>query len=104
MAGFQVTPESFAPVAGQMRDVANQLIQAWQPVATQSQGVQFGRGDDIVSPLIQVSLQGAVALVNSSINSAAEALGSYADGLDAVGQLYLDTEQGTTSMLSPGSS
>lgn len=101
MAGFTVDPDSFPPLAGQLRQAGEQLQAAWEPVMQQSRSVRFGRGDDVVSPLIQVSLQGAVALVDSCIKSSSDALNGYADGLEAMGKTYADTEQSTKTMMKP---
>ncbi len=101
MTGFTVDPDTFGPLAGQLRQVADQLQTAWEPVRQQSLSVQFGRGDDVVSPLIQVSLQGAVSLVDSCLASSAKALHGYADGLEAMGKTYAEAEHGTTTMLKP---
>ena len=99
MTGFTVDPSSFSPVAGQLRDVAGQLDTAWGPVKAQTQEVKFGRGDDPVSPLIQVSLQAAVQLVDSSITSSGTSLHSYAAGLLRMASTYHETEHATTQMM-----
>jgi hypothetical protein len=101
MAGFTVDPDSFAPLAAQLRQAADQLQSSWEPVKQQSGSVRFGRGDDVLSPLIQVSLEGAVSLVDSCLASSVDALHGYADGLESMGTTYADTEQGTTSMMKP---
>lgn len=99
--GFTAQPESFPPSAQQIRQAGQQLAAAWAPVKDQSESVPFGRGDDMVSPLIQVSLQGAIALVDSCVASSAKALAGYADGLQAMGETYTQAEQDTTTMLKP---
>lgn len=99
VTGFSVSPDSFAPVAGQLHDIAGQLDTAWEPVKSQTQAVRFGRGDDPVSPLIQVSLQAAVQLVDSSITSSSRSLHSYAAGLQRMGSTYHETEHATTQMM-----
>lgn len=101
MAGFTVDPDSFAPTAQQLRQAGSQLESSWGPVMNQSQSVHFGGGDDVLSPLIQVSLQGAVALVDSCIKSSVEALNGYADGLESMGKIYAAVEQGNKSMMKP---
>lgn len=99
MGGFTIDPDTFAPIAAQLRQAGSRLESSWHPVMTQSQAVHFGRGTDVVSPLIQVSLQGAIALVDSCIKSSAQALSGYADGLDSMGGTYALAEQGTTSLM-----
>jgi hypothetical protein len=101
MAGFTVQPETFGPIADQMRQAGEQLQSSWEPVLGQSQSVPFGRGDDVVSPLIQVSLQGAVSLVDSCIKSCTDALNGYADGLESMARTYSDVEDQTNSMMKP---
>jgi hypothetical protein len=53
----------------------------------------------VLSPLIQVSLEGAVSLVDSCIRSSVAALAGYADGLEAMGRTYAGAEQGTTAIM-----
>lgn len=101
MTGFTVDPDTFGPVAEQIRQAGTQLPTAWEPVRAQSEAVQFGRGDDMISPLIQVSIQGAVSLVDRCIQTSATALSGYADGLDRMGDTYRDVETGTTHMMKP---
>jgi hypothetical protein len=98
MGGFTVDPDTFAPTADQLRQAGAQLTSAWDPVMQQSQSVRFGT-DDVVSPLIQVSIQGAVALVDSCVKSSVEALNGYADGLENMGKTYAEAETGTTTMM-----
>ncbi len=101
MAGFTVSPESLGPVAAQLRQAGEQLDAGWQPVISQSRSVRFGRGDDVVSPLIQVSLEGAVSILDSCVKSCTTALSGYADGLESMAQTYSDAEQQTTGLLTP---
>jgi hypothetical protein len=101
MAGFTVQPESLGPVAAQLRQAGEQLAASWQPVVSQSQSVRFGRGDDMVSPLIRVSLEGAMSIVDSCVKSCTTALGGYADGLESMAKTYSDAEQQTNQMLTP---
>ncbi len=96
---FTVQPESFDPTAAQLRQVCDGLQAGWEPVRSESQAVKFGRGDDMVSPLIQVSLQGAVALVDSCISSSAKSLHGYADGLVSMGKTYADAEHTNNSLM-----
>lgn len=102
MTGFHANPENLSAAAQQMRQVASQLAPAWQPVAQQTQSVRFGEGYDIVSPLIQATLMGALQLVDSCMATSTDALNDYADGLEAMARTYGDTETGITAMLKPG--
>jgi hypothetical protein len=99
MPGFTVDPDSLPPLAARLRHAGDELQSSWEPVARQSQSVRFGRGDDVLSPLIQVSLEGAVSLVDSCIPSSVAALAGYADGLEAMGRTYAGAEQGTTAIM-----
>ncbi|MGI8761256.1 MAG: hypothetical protein ACR2LF_08190 [Jatrophihabitantaceae bacterium] len=101
MGQFTVDPDSFGPLADQLRHSAADLETAWAPVLQQSQSLHFGRGDDLISPLIQVSIQGAVALVDSCMKSSAKALTGYAGGLQQMGATYRQAEEHTTSLLTP---
>ena len=102
MTGFSVEPESFAPVAGRLRDAGTRLQAAWEPVRGVTQGVHFGSGTDTVSSLIQTSLAAAVEIVESCVRSSSTSLGGYADGLESMGRTYGDTEQQTTSLFEAG--
>lgn len=102
MTGFTADPESLSAAAQQMRQVAQQLVPAWQPVAQQTESVRFGEGYDIVSPLIQATLMGALQIVNSCVATSTDALNDYADGLESMAKTYGDTESGITAMLRPG--
>jgi len=101
MSGFTVSPESFAPVAAQLRAAAEDVATAWTPVRGASQQVHCGSTDQ-VSPLIQVSLQAAVSLVDSCLSSAATALHGYADGLEQMGRSYDSAEAETSALFRAG--
>lgn len=98
MTGFNVEPESFPPAAGRLRDAGSRLQAAWEPVKGATQGVHFGSGTDVVSPLIQTSLAAAVEIVESFVSSSVKSLSGYADGLDSMGRTYSETEQQTTAL------
>jgi uncharacterized protein YukE len=89
---FSVQPDSFTPAANQLRGVAEQIVSAWEPVREQSAAVRFGRGDDVLSPLVQVSLEAAMSLVDETMNTCSQALADYADGLEDMGKTYQDTD------------
>jgi hypothetical protein len=97
--GFSVQPESFAPAAQQLSSAAEQLLSQWAPLRAQTEAVRFGRGDDPVSPLIQVSLAGAVSLVENCMSSTAKVLGQVATGLEKMGKNYQEVEEGTDAAI-----
>jgi hypothetical protein len=96
---FQVQPSTFAPAAAQLRQVAQQLVTMWEPVKQQTGEVKFGRGDDMLSPLIQVSLEGATMLVDDCIQTSSQVLSAFGDGLEAMGANYQEAEEGTDQMM-----
>jgi hypothetical protein len=98
VTGFDVQPETFAPAAGQLRDAGGRLQAAWEPVKGVTQGIHFGSGSDLVSPLIQTSLAAAVEIVESFVSSSMASLHGYADGLESMGRAYTETEQQTTAL------
>jgi hypothetical protein len=53
---------------------------------------------DMVAPLIQMTLMGAVAVADSCFGSSHEALGSHADGLHNMAKQYQTTEDDTSAM------
>lgn len=99
MTGFTVDPDSLPPLAARLRQAGEQLQAAWTPVRAQTAAVHFGRGDDVVSPLIKVSLEGAAGLVDSCIATSVAALGGYADGLESMARTYADAEERTTGVV-----
>lgn len=98
MTGFVAQPDSFPPAARQLRACAADLVTGWSAVRAQSLAVRFGRGDDVLSPLIQVSLEGAVALVEDCLSSCAEALSDFADGLEEMGRTYREIDDASTAL------
>jgi len=101
MTGFVTQPESFRPAAQGLRSAAEQLATAWAPVRAQSVAVRFGRGDDVLSPLIQVSLEAAVAMVDDCLTSSAQALADVADGLEQMGQTYRAADDEAAVLFGP---
>lgn len=99
MTGFTVTPDSLPPLADQLRQVATDLVAQWGPVREQSLAVHFGRGDDMVSPLIQISIQGAVALLDSCVSTSADALNGYATGLEKMAKTFGENEQNIVTLI-----
>jgi len=86
--GFHVVPASFPVAANGLRDVAQGILDAWSPVREQTAAVRFGRGDDLLSPLIQVSLTSAVGLIDASMSTTAQHLAEAADALEVMGRRY----------------
>ena len=58
-------------------------------------GTEAAAGDKAV----ELGRKGAMALVDSCLQTSGEALADYADGLDAMAKTYSETEQTTTSMM-----
>jgi len=92
--GFSAVPDSFPNAATRLRAVAQGVLDAWAPARAQTLGVRFGRGDDLLSPLIQVSLSSAVRLIDSSLATSAQALADTADALEQMGATYQDADLG----------
>lgn len=86
--GFQVVPESFPAAANRLREVAQGILDAWSPAREQAIAVRYGRGDDLLSPLIQVSLTSAVQLIDASMSTTAQHLVEVADALELMGGRY----------------
>lgn len=100
--GFHVAPESFPTAANRLRDVAQGVLDAWGPVREQTAAIRYGRGDDLLSPLIQVSLASAVRLIETSVSTTAQHLDQAASGLELMGLQYqqadADVEQSLTAI------
>lgn len=97
--GFQVAPESFPAAANRMRDVAQGIIDAWAPVRGQTTAIRYGRGDDLLSPLIQVSLSSAVGLIDRCVSTTAQHLSEAADALEVMGKQYEQSDAGVQQSL-----
>lgn len=93
MNGFSAIPESFGPGAAQIRQAADALTAQWSQVAGETQAVRFGPGYDAVSPLIKVSIESALGLLEECMTSSADALRGFADGLEIMGEIYATSEQ-----------
>jgi hypothetical protein len=92
--GFSAAPDSFPNAANRLRVVAQGVLDAWAPARQHTLGVRFGRGDDLLSPLIQVSLSSAVRLIDSSLSTSAQALAEAADALEQMGATYQEADLG----------
>jgi len=92
--GFSAAPDSFPNAANRLRAVAQEVLDAWAPARAQTLGIRFGRGDDLLSPLIQVSLASAVRLIDSSLSTSAQALADTAGALEQMGATYQDVDLG----------
>ena len=93
-AGFTAVPESFPVAADTLRRVAAGVVEVWGPVREQTLGVHYGRGDDVLSPLVQITLASAANLVERSVATTAEHLVEAADALEQMGATYARTDEG----------
>lgn len=97
--GFQVVPESFPTAANRMREVAQGVVDAWAPVRAQTTAIRYGRGDDLLSPLIEVSLSSAVGLIDGCVSTTAQHLAEAADALEVMGKQYEQSDAGVQQSL-----
>lgn len=98
-AGFTAVPESFPVAADTLRRVAAGVVEAWAPVREQTLAVHYGRGDDVLSPLVQLTLSSAADLVGRSVATTAVHLTEAADALEQMGATYAATDEGVQRQL-----
>ena len=98
-AGFTAVPESFPVAADELRRVAAGVVDAWTPVREQTLGVHYGRGDDLLSPLVQVTLGSAAGLVERSVATTVDHLLEAADALETMGTTYARTDDGVRASM-----
>jgi len=97
MAGFSVNPDDLHTAGDTLVQAGGDLHQQWQQLKAQTMAIHFGQ-TDMVAPLIQMTLMGAVAIADSCFGTSHEALGSYSDGLRTMAKHYEDAEDQTMSL------
>jgi uncharacterized protein YukE len=96
-SGYSVTPDDLHAAGAAMDQAGGNLHAQWEQLKAQTMAIQFGQ-TDVVAPLIQMTLMGAVAVADSCFGSSHDALGSHADGLRKMATQYQSTEDDTSSM------
>jgi hypothetical protein len=97
--GFQIDPEALHTTGAAMEQAGGDLHSQWEALKQQTTSIKFGT-TDMVAPLIQMTLMGAVAIADSCFGSSKDALGGHADALRNAAGHYADAESNTTSLFS----
>lgn len=101
MTGFSVTPDDFHTTGASMQQAGEDLHGQWQQLKAETQAIKFG-STDMVSPLIQMTLMGAVAIADSCFGTSKGALDSHSEALRNAAGHYSDAETKTSSMFTKG--
>lgn len=99
--GFQITPDDLHQTGAAMEQAGGDLHTQWQVLKQQTASIKFGT-TDMVSPLIQMTLMGAVAIADSCFGSSKDALAGHADALRSAAGHYADAESNTTGLFNAG--
>jgi len=100
MTGFSIDPDHLRTAGKAMDQAGGDLHAQWQQLKARSQAIKFGT-TDTVSPLIQMTLMGAVAIADSCFGTSKDAMTSHSDALHRSAQHYQDAETQNASMLKP---
>jgi uncharacterized protein YukE len=91
MGEFTVRPEDLQTAGKSMDAAGGDLHQQWQQLKAATQAISFG-STDTVSPLIQMTLMGAVAIADSCFGTSKDSLTGHSEALHSAAQHYADAE------------
>jgi uncharacterized protein YukE len=97
MGEFTVRPEDLQTAGKAMDAAGGDLHQQWQQLKAATSAIKFG-STDMVSPLIQMTLMGAVAIADSCFGSSKDALTNHSDALHNAAQHYSDAEASSAAL------
>ena len=101
MTGFSIDPEHLRTAGKSMGQAGQDLHSQWQQLKAKTSAIKFGT-TDMVSPVIQMTLMGAVAIADSCFGSSKDALGSHSDALHSAADHYATAESQTSAMFKTG--
>jgi len=101
MTGFSVDPEQLRAAGKTMDQAGTDLHAQWQQLKARTESIHFGT-TDTVSPLIQMTLMGAVAIADSCFGTSKDAMTSHSDALHSAAGHYENAETQTASMFKQG--
>jgi uncharacterized protein YukE len=97
VTGFQITPDHLTTAGSAMDQAGGDLHAQWQQLKQRTVAIRCGT-TDTVSPLIQMTLLGAVAIADSCFGTSKDALSSHRDALANAAKQYGDAEDSTTAL------
>jgi hypothetical protein len=97
MTGFSVTPEDFHATGGSLEQAGGDLYTQWQQLKQQTLAIHFGT-TDMVSPLIQMTLMGAVSIADSCFGTSKDALASHSSALSQAANHYSEAETNSSAL------
>ena len=99
MAGFTIQPDDLHAAGKALDQAGTDLHGQWQQLKARTMAIKYG-STDTISPLIQLTMMGAVAIADSCFGSSRDALGSHADALRSAAQHYTDAETNSRALFS----
>ena len=92
-SGFDIDPGVLRAAGKGVADAAQSLSDKWQALMASSDGMGDIFGDDMVGGLIGASYMAATDIADDSFSSTVDGYWQVVDGLDAMAEMYDDTEQ-----------
>ncbi len=99
MAGFTIQPDDLHTTGQALDQAGGDLHSQWQQLKARTLSIQYGSTDSI-SPLIQMTMLGAVAIADSCFGSSREAMSSHATALRSAAQHYTEAEANSSALFS----
>jgi hypothetical protein len=95
--GFTITPDDLHTAGAGLEQAGADLHDQWQQLKARTLAITYG-STDMVSPLIQMTMMGAVLIADSCFGSSKDALGDHAAALRAAAGHYADAEQSNSAL------
>lgn len=101
MSGFRVDPDDFHAAAGALEQSGADLHEQWQQLKQETMSIRFGE-TDMVAPLIQMTLMGAVMIADSCFGTSKDALTGHSGALRSAATQYASAEETSTALFKAG--
>jgi hypothetical protein len=99
MAGFTIQPDDLHTTGQALDQAGGDLHTQWQQLKAQTLAIRYG-STDAISPLIQMTMLGAVAIADSCFGSSRDAMSGHAQALRSAAQHYTDAEASSSALFS----
>ncbi|WP_375498906.1 hypothetical protein [uncultured Jatrophihabitans sp.] len=101
MPGFTVRPDDLHRAGQALEQSGRDLHEQWQALKARTQSIKFGT-TDTVSPLIQMTLMGAVLIADDCFGSSKGALTNHAAALQNAAGHYSNAEATNVGLFGAG--
>jgi hypothetical protein len=101
MPGFTIQPDDLHAAGQSLEQAGGDLHEQWQALKARTQSIKFG-STDTVSPLIQMTLMGAVLIADDCFGSSKNALANHSTALRNAATHYADAETKNAGMFKAG--